>query len=91
VDTIKSYGIAGMFNRISKTAEFGAYLTGKRIIGPQAKKEMKAILNEIKEGNFAREWMKEYEGGMKNYHKMKKQIANHPLEKVSKKIRDLTG
>jgi len=91
VNTIKSYGIAGMFDRISKTAEFGAYLTGGRIIGPQAKKGMKAILKEIKEGKFARKWMKEYEGGMKNYQKMKRQKANHPLERISKNIRKLTG
>ena len=91
VDTIKSNGIAGMFNRVSKTAEFGAYITGSRIINPWTKKEMKKILREIKEGTFAREWMKEYESGMKNYQKMKKQIANHPLEKVSRKIRDLSG
>jgi ketol-acid reductoisomerase len=91
VNTIKSYGIAGMFDRISKTAEFGAYLTGRRIIGPRAKKGMKAILKEIKEGEFARKWMKEYEGGMKNYQKMKRQKANHPLERISKNIRKLTG
>lgn len=91
VDTIKSYGIAGMFNRVSQTAEFGAYITGKRIIGPRAKKEMKTILKEIKEGKFARKWMKEYEGGMKRYQKMKKEMANHPLERISQKIRKLTG
>ncbi len=90
VSTIKSYGLAGMFDRISKTAEFGAYITGNRIIGPRAKKEMKTILKEIKEGKFAREWMKEYEGGMKNYNKMKRQKATHPLERISKKIRMLT-
>jgi ketol-acid reductoisomerase len=90
VSTIKSYGLAGMFTRISKTAEFGSYVTGKRVISKQTKKEMKKILKEIKNGKFAEIWMKEYEGGMKNYLKLKTGVANHPVEKVSRKIGSLS-
>jgi ketol-acid reductoisomerase len=89
VNTIKSYGIAGMFDRISKTAEFGAYLAGKRVINDQVKREMKKILKEIEDGSFAKRWIKEYESGMRNYVKLKKLMAEHPIEKVSNKIRKL--
>jgi ketol-acid reductoisomerase len=91
VSTIKSYGIAGMFDRISKTAEFGSYISGKRIISGQTKKEMKKILREIQNGKFAKTWMKEYENGMRKYSRLKKQVADHAMEKVSKKIRSLSG
>jgi ketol-acid reductoisomerase len=90
VNTIKSYGIAGMFDRISKTAEFGSYLTGKRVINDRVKKEMKNILKEVEDGSFARRWIKEYESGMRNYVKLKKQASEHPIERVSKKIRRLS-
>jgi ketol-acid reductoisomerase len=89
VNTIKSYGIAGMFERISKTAEYGSYLAGKRVINDRAKKEMKKVLREIEDGSFAEGWVKEYESGMKNYINMKRTHSKHPIEGISKKIRDL--
>jgi ketol-acid reductoisomerase len=89
VDTIKSYGIAGMFDRISKTAEYGSYLAGKRVIDDRVKKEMKKILEEIEDGSFAKRWIKEYESGMKNYLNLKRTASAHPIEGMSKRIRDL--
>ena len=91
VNTIKSYGIAGMYDRISKTAEFGSYISGRRIINRQTKQEMKRILREIQSGKFTKTWMKEYENGMKRYSKMKKQAAGHNIEKVGKRIRSISG
>lgn len=88
VDTIKSHGIAGMFDRISKTAEFGSYVSGKRVITSQVEREMKRILKEIKDGGFARKWLREHESGMKNYQRLKKQAKGHPIEKASRKIRE---
>jgi len=90
VNTIKSYGIAGMFARISKTAEYGSYLTGKRVINNRVKGEMKKILTGIEDGSFAKKWIREYENGMRNYTKMKKQVAEHSIEDVSRKIRRLS-
>jgi len=89
VDTIKSHGIAGMFDRVSKTAEYGSYRAGKRVIDNRVKKEMKKILKEIEDGSFAKTWMKECETGMKNYLKMKRMTCKHPIERTSKRIRDL--
>jgi ketol-acid reductoisomerase len=90
VNTIKSHGVAGMFDRISKTAEFGSYLSGRRVINRQVKKQMENILKEIKEGKFAKRWMREYQGGMKNYHKLKIESEKHPIEEASRKIRKLS-
>ena len=72
VNTIKSHGIAGMFDRISKTAEYGSYLSGKRVINDRVKNEMRKILKEIENGSFARKWIKECESGMKNYLNLKR-------------------
>ena len=90
VSTIKSHGIAGMFDRISKTAEFGSYISGRRIISQQTKKKMQCILGEIRNGKFAKTWMKEYENGMRKFSKMKKQAADHAIERVGKKIRSIS-
>jgi len=88
VSIIKSHGIAGMFDRISKTAEFGSYLSGRRVITAQVERQMKRILREITDGEFAKKWLREYESGMKNYKRLKKQAAGHPIEKTSRKIRE---
>jgi len=89
VNTIKFHGIAGMFDRISKTAEYGSYLVGKRVIDDRVKKQMKKILKEIEDGLFAKRWIKESERGMKNYLHLKRIVSNHPIEGTSRKIRDL--
>ena len=86
VELIKKYGIAGMFDRISQTAEFGSYVSGKKVIN---RKQLKNILSEIKNGNFARRWMKEYESGMKNYKQMKKSWKNHLLQKTWERLNKL--
>ena len=83
VELIKKYGIAGMFQRISQTAEYGSYVSGKKVIN---KKQMKNILSEIINGNFARKWMKEYKSGMKNYKQMKKSWKNHLLQKTRERL-----
>jgi ketol-acid reductoisomerase len=84
VNLIKSYGIAGMYNRISQLAEYGSYLSGKRVIN---KAQMKKILDQIKNGTFIKNWIKEYKGGMRNYKKMKKAYQKHLLEKTAAKMR----
>jgi ketol-acid reductoisomerase len=87
VNTIKSHGIAGMFDRISKTAEYGAYLSGKKVIDQRVRKQMKGILKEIRDGSFVKGWIAEHEGGMKNFRRLKKQARGHPIERAGEKIR----
>lgn len=87
VNTIKSKGFAGMYDRISKTAEYGAYLSGQKIIDKKTKDRMTKIMKEIKDGSFIRSWIREYKSGMKNYRKKKQQVAKHAIEKVGNKIR----
>ena len=87
VNLIKSYGISGMYDRISKTAEYGSYLAGKRIIDRRVRENMKKLLGDIESGSFAKTWIKEYKSGMKNYSKLKNEVSSHPLEKTGKEIR----
>jgi ketol-acid reductoisomerase len=86
VELIKKYGIAGMFKKISQTAEFGSYVSGKSVIN---KNEMKRILSRIKSGDFAKSWMKEYESGMKNYKKIKKNWETNLIQKTWENLNKL--
>jgi len=90
VDLIYEGGIANMNYSISNTAEYGEYTTGKKIIDKKTTKEkMKEVLKDIQSGKFAKQWMDENKNGQKNFLKMRKELAEHPIEKVGKKLRDL--
>jgi ketol-acid reductoisomerase len=89
VDLIYEGGIANMNYSISNTAEYGEYITGKKIIDSKTKERMKEVLKDIQSGKFAKQWMDENKNGQKNFLKMRKELAEHPIEKVGKKLRDL--
>jgi len=89
VDLIYEGGIANMNYSISNTAEYGEYITGKKIIDSKTKEKMKEVLKDIQSGKFAKQWMDENKNGQKNFLKMRKELAEHPIEKVGKKLRDL--
>jgi len=82
-------GIANMNYSISNTAEYGEYVSGKKIINSDTKKRMKEILSDIQSGKFAKQWMDECKSGQKNFLKMRKDLSNHPIEQVGEKLRGL--
>ena len=63
VDLIFNAGFEGMRYSISDTAEYGDYMTGKRIITDSVKAEMKQVLTEIQDGTFAKNWILENQVG----------------------------
>ena len=89
VDLIYEGGIANMNYSISNTAEYGEYVSGKKIIDSKTKERMKEILKDIQSGKFAKQWMNECKNGQKNFLKMRKELSEHPIEKVGKKLREL--
>ena len=89
VDLLYEGGMANMRYSISNTAEYGDYTRGPRLITDETKKEMKKILSEIQSGQFAKEWMNEHRSGQIKFTAMRKQQAEHPIEKVGEKLRTL--
>jgi len=89
VDLLYEGGMANMRYSISNTAEYGDYSRGPRLITDETKKEMKKILSEIQSGQFAKEWMNEHKSGQIKFTAMRKQQAEHPIEKIGEKLRTL--
>ena len=91
VDLIYQAGFAGMRYSISNTAEYGDYITGKKIITEDTKKAMKQILSDIQDGTFAKEFLLDMSpaGGQVHFKAMRKLASEHPSEKVGKEIRKL--
>mgnify|MGYP006279639987 CR=1 FL=1 len=88
-DLIYQGGIAYMRYSISDTAEFGDLTRGDRIISDETKKEMKKILKEIQDGEFASEWLTENLAGRPKFKALRKKGLAHPIEDVGKKLRDM--
>ncbi|MBF0522626.1 MAG: ketol-acid reductoisomerase [Candidatus Omnitrophica bacterium] len=88
-DLIYKVGIDGMRKRVSDTAEYGDYSRGPRIINERTRKEMQKILKEIKDGKFAREWIRENKKGRPNFNKWREDSAKHQIEAVGTKLRKM--
>ncbi len=88
-DLMYESGIAGMRFSISETAKYGDITRGPRVINKDTKKEMKKILKEIQSGQFVKEWVKEYKGGLKKYNKLLATGAKHPIEKTGTYLRGM--
>ena len=89
VDLLYEGGMANMRYSISNTAEYGDYSRGPRLITEETKKEMKKILSEIQSGQFAKEWMSEHQSGQTQFKVMRKKHAEHSIEAVGEKLRQL--
>ena len=87
VDLIYEGGFAKMSNSISDTAEYGAYVTGPRIITEETKKEMKAVLTDIQTGRFARDFILENQANMASFKATRRLQNEHPIEKVGTELR----
>ena len=89
VDLMFEGGISNMNYSISDTAEFGGYLSGPRLIDESAKQRMRDILSDIQDGTFTKRLLANIEGGNKELEELRAKNANHPIEKVGDKLRDL--
>lgn len=89
VDLIYEGGLARMRYSISDTAEYGDYVSGKRVINEETKKEMKRILGEIQDGTFARNFILENRAGCPSFYAMRRRQSQLQLEEVGNKLRGL--
>ncbi|MBS1270767.1 MAG: Ketol-acid reductoisomerase (NADP(+)) [Gammaproteobacteria bacterium] len=89
VDLLYEGGIANMRYSISNTAEYGDLTRGPRIVTEETRKAMRAILEEIQNGKFAREWMDENAAGQPRFRKLREDAAAHQVEEVGARLRDM--
>ena len=89
VDLMERGGLTEMWHVVSNMAEYGGRMVGPRIITEETKKEMKKVLGEIRNGQFAKQAMDEFNGGSQELNKMRSEEAKHPIEVVGKEMRAL--
>lgn len=87
VDLIYEGGIGWMNYSISNTAEYGEYSRGPRVVTEETKREMKRILDEIRSGAFAREYLLENQVNRPVFTSARQAMARHPIEQIGAKLR----
>ena len=87
VDLIYEGGIANMNYSISNNAEFGEYVTGPKVVGPEAKAAMKEALVRIQTGEYAKAFILENRAGAPTLLSRRRLMAEHPIEQVGEKLR----
>jgi len=87
VDLLHEGGLRKMHKFISDTAAWGDMVSGPRVVDEDSRAAMKAILDEIQDGTFARNWIAEYEAGMPEFNRRMSADLEHPIEKVGAGLR----
>lgn len=89
VDLIYEGGFERMRYSISDTAEYGDYVSGKRVITDAAKQGMQNVLEDIQNGKFAKAWIKENEEGRENFLKTREEEYNTEIAEVGRNLRSM--
>jgi ketol-acid reductoisomerase len=89
VDLYYEGGLEYMNHSVSDTAEYGNHTRGPRVIDERVREEMKDILDEIQSGEFADEWIEEYEQGATRLQQEREALKEHPIEQVGQTLRGM--
>jgi ketol-acid reductoisomerase len=87
VDLFYEGGLSYMRYSVSNTAEYGDYSSGPRIVNDETRKEMKKILAEIQNGEFARNWILENKAGAPSFKAHRRRGADSQVEQVGRRLR----
>ncbi|MBD69223.1 ketol-acid reductoisomerase [Candidatus Poribacteria bacterium] len=89
VDLIYEGGLSWMRHSISNTAEYGDLTRGPVVIDEHVKAKMKSLLEDVQSGRFAREWVLENQATQPVLQSLRRNEAEHDIEKVGKDLRSM--
>lgn len=88
-DLMFERGIAGAFAKISNTAEFGAYKTGPRVIGPSSIQAMEDVLSDVRDGSFVKKLMEDYDAGSPELLRARAALGQKRIESVGAYLQEI--
>ncbi|MCP4591452.1 MAG: ketol-acid reductoisomerase [bacterium] len=89
VDLVYAAGMSGMRARVSNTAEYGDLTRGPRMVNQATRQEMRRVLEEIRSGAFAREWIQECRAGRSRMKDLHERDASSEIESAGRAVRQL--
>lgn len=91
VDLMYEGGITKQRWSISDTAEYGDYVSGKRVIDERVKENMKEVLADIQDGSFAAQFIADQDEGGQEFKAMRAEEESHPIEATGQELRAKFG
>ncbi|UYO34657.1 ketol-acid reductoisomerase [Bacillus zhangzhouensis] len=89
VDLMYEEGLEGMRYSISDTAQWGDFVSGPRVVDANVKESMKAVLTDIQNGTFAKEWIVENQVNRPRFNAINANENEHQIEIVGRKLREM--
>ncbi|WP_122262542.1 ketol-acid reductoisomerase [Ornithinimicrobium cerasi] len=89
VDLMYEGGIAKQRWSVSDTAEYGDYVSGPRVIDERVKDNMRAVLEDVRNGAFARRFIEDQDAGAPEFTALREKGAAHPIEATGKELRGM--
>ena len=86
VDLMYEGGHMGMWNSVSDTAEYGGLTRGEEVIDRDG---MQKLLEEVQNGEFAREWISENQANRPAYKQYRAAEQDHQIEHVGARLREM--
>ncbi len=86
VNLIQRFGLGGMRDRISRTALFGDLTRGDRVVGPEVRERMREVLNEVRDGTFAREMVSDEKSGWPELDEARSKQRSKLIEVVGRRL-----
>jgi len=87
VDLLHEGGLKKMHEFISETAAYGDLVSGPRVVDAHARDKMQEILDDIRDGTFARKWIDENKAGQPEFKRLMDEDLKHPIEIVGADLR----
>jgi ketol-acid reductoisomerase len=91
LDLVHAEGPAGMRARTSGTAQYGGLTRGPRLVGDAVREELRRVLDEVRSGRFAAEWIEEHTRGGARLEALRDAEASHPMETAGRRVRRTLG
>ena len=89
VDLMYEGGIAKQRWSVSDTAEYGDYVSGPRVVDERVKENMKAVLADVQNGNFAKRFIDDQDAGAPEFKELRAKGEAHPIEETGRELRKL--
>jgi ketol-acid reductoisomerase len=87
VDLLHEGGFAKLHRYVSDTAKWGDLSRGARVVDGHVRARMREVLDDIRSGAFAREWVAEDRDGRPRYARLLARDLEHPIERVGARLR----
>jgi ketol-acid reductoisomerase len=88
-DLMYEGGLHDMRARISRTAAWGSFESGARIVTEETRRALERVLDDIASGRFAEKWLAEHRAGQRTLEARMRDEAGHDIERAGGAVRAL--